>query len=758
MQTNFQLGGTPLGADEEDAQSEQFKPICVTVTLSVPKEGKKGKVARKPDTVQKQFQLDVLGSNNVVKPSVFWKSALEALGPTYVATYTPGDDSGQWPDFKWRKEGAAANKGLLVETNDEFSLMIQSIRDRMLLGIVVAVDLDSFQVMLQSTQMTPSHSAGGYGTGNKAPGATDLTPVEIERAEKVIKLQERWICTDPEHGGQYCYVHKVGDSCIPLSPYALKHWASSWLEGLASLDSPPNTQYFNQATHHRSKSQSQGPVNPPSNSVRGRLPGPHDPPLWSTVPGVTSPVQGTTYLATIHRKLPEISGSYMRPETRGRARGVQQPGAVTGAGASVGVDAVWARSGSVMSSLNLKPSVASPDKSPESPSPKKKADLPQPPSSPQKTGPILTHSLIEKFVSWCKVTRGEDWSACMNGMQSEEIYPDDYLGKLSNEELRNSLGLGLGSVKQYHMTFSDPTPSAQMNPAGPSSAKQKRKTPDDPNDWVVVPYKRKYPDGGEKRFHFRHFKDGHTPTYDDGILVFVRAHPPDPPPPGPTSPGSPSPTLHPSFIPLPPLSLSHFHFYFHFHSYFYFYFTQTTFPLYPWRNLVRARAAYTLGIPHGDTWVTVAVCGVTWRTSCDPSRMYINTPGVGTEEVTFFSTFPLQGSLSHIGAASMHARSTPREVLSTGRYAQTALTPDATLTVFNPPLSDNIDDMRDQYVEEQVKLHDEGVKDYVMVAEGGYWMQILLEEPCAMGGRTSFRTATFPHPSEELARTATFPR
>ncbi|KAF8319220.1 uncharacterized protein EI90DRAFT_3132651 [Cantharellus anzutake] len=34
----------------------------------------------------------------------------------------------------------------------------------------------------------------------------------------------------------------------------------------------------------------------------------------------------------------------------------------------------------------------------------------------------------------------------------------------------------------------------------------------------------------------------------------------------------------------------------------------------------------------------------------------------------------------------------------------------------------------------------------------------LLEEPCAMGGRTSFRTATFLHPSEELARTATFPR
>ena len=171
MQTNFQLGGTPLGTDEEDTQSEQFKPICVTVTLLVPKEGKNGKVARKPDTIQKQFQLDVLGSDNVVKPSVFWKSALEALGPTYVATYTPGDDSSQWPDFKWRKEGAAyvphlhifirlqpilitrANKGLLVETNDEFSLMIQSICNRMLLGIVVAVDLDSFQVMQQSTWM-----------------------------------------------------------------------------------------------------------------------------------------------------------------------------------------------------------------------------------------------------------------------------------------------------------------------------------------------------------------------------------------------------------------------------------------------------------------------------------------------------------------------------------------------------------------------------------------------------------------------------
>ncbi|KAF8330404.1 uncharacterized protein EI90DRAFT_3124493 [Cantharellus anzutake] len=429
MQTNFQLGGTPLGADKEDAQSEQFKPICVTVTLSVPKEGKKGKVARKPDTMQKQFQLDVLGSNNVVKPSVFWKSELEALGPTYVATYTPGDDSGQWPDFK-------ANKGLLVETNDEFSLMIQSIRDWMLLGIVVTVDLDGFQVMLQSTQMSFGRWLWHW---NKAPGATDFTPIEIECTEKVIKLQEWWICTDPEHGGQYCYVCKVGDSCIPLSPYALKHCASSWLEGLASLDSPPNTQYFNQATHHRSKSQSQGPVNPPSNSQLETL----------------------TTLALA----------------------------------------------AVMSSLNPKPSVASPDKSPESLSPKKKADLPQPPSSPQKTGPILTHSSIEKFVSWCKVMRGEDWSACMNGMQSEEIYPDDYLGKLSNEELQNSLGLGLGSVHQFHaaasefwklqvkwcrVAFSDPTLSVQMNPAGPSSAKQKRKTPDDPNDWVVVPYKRKY--------------------------------------------------------------------------------------------------------------------------------------------------------------------------------------------------------------------------------------------------------------------------
>ncbi|KAF8328919.1 uncharacterized protein EI90DRAFT_3125669 [Cantharellus anzutake] len=45
--------------------------------------------------------------------------------------------------------------------------------------------------------------------------------------------------------------------------------------------------------------------------------------------------------------------------------------------------------------------------------------------------------------------------------------------------------------------------------------------------------------------------------------------------------------------------------------------------------------------------------------------------------------------------------------------------------VFNIPISQNNTDMWDQFVEEQEKLHnDKGVEDYVMVAEGGYWMHI----------------------------------
>ncbi|KAF8326113.1 uncharacterized protein EI90DRAFT_3018825 [Cantharellus anzutake] len=41
----------------------------------------------------------------------------------------------------------------------------------------------------------------------------------------------------------------------------------------------------------------------------------------------------------------------------------------------------------------------------------------------------------------------------------------------------------------------------------------------------------------------------------------------------------------------------------------------------------------------------------------------------------------------------------------------------------------NSTDMWDQFVEEQEKLHnDEGVEDYVMVAEGGYWMHPPLVE------------------------------
>jgi hypothetical protein len=117
MQTKFQLERTPLRAgsqlsnEDDDGYSEageQFKPLRVTITLLVPKKDRNGKVARKPDVVQKQFQLPgILGHNNPINPSMFWKAGLKALGPTYAAMYTPGNDSGQWPVFKWRKDGAA---------------------------------------------------------------------------------------------------------------------------------------------------------------------------------------------------------------------------------------------------------------------------------------------------------------------------------------------------------------------------------------------------------------------------------------------------------------------------------------------------------------------------------------------------------------------------------------------------------------------------------------------------------------------------
>jgi hypothetical protein len=105
MRTNFQLEKTPVRAGslptngDDDGHSEHgelFKPIRVTVALVVPKKDKSGK-EKKPDTVQKQFQLDVLGSTNAIEPSVFWKSTLEALGSGYAATYMPSNSSGQWP-------------------------------------------------------------------------------------------------------------------------------------------------------------------------------------------------------------------------------------------------------------------------------------------------------------------------------------------------------------------------------------------------------------------------------------------------------------------------------------------------------------------------------------------------------------------------------------------------------------------------------------------------------------------------------------
>src|SRR5260370_1753001 len=43
--------------------------------------------------------------------------------------------------------------------------------------------------------------------------------------------------------------------------------------------------------------------------------------------------------------------------------------------------------------------------------------------------------------------------------------------------------------------------------------------------------------------------------------------------------------------------------------------------------------------------------------------------------------------------------------------------------VFNVPTHANPDDWWEQYIEEQAKLHEEGVEDYAMVADG-IWMHI----------------------------------
>jgi hypothetical protein len=169
---------------------------------------------------------------------------------------------------------------------------------------------------------------------------------------------------------------------------------------------------------------------------------------------------------------------------------------------------------------------------PDNPSPKKQGMTSQLPSTPQKTKPILKSSSIEEFVQWCEVARDEDWSACLPGMRSEEVYPDEHLEKIPNNELRRALGLGLGSihrfraavsefwkleVERHHSSPADPNPQPQHPMASTSLVGQKRKTPED--DWVLVPYKRKYKDG-EKRMAFRHYKDGRSPTYDDGTPVF----------------------------------------------------------------------------------------------------------------------------------------------------------------------------------------------------------------------------------------------
>ncbi|KAF8321434.1 uncharacterized protein EI90DRAFT_3131693 [Cantharellus anzutake] len=68
--------------------------------------------------------------------------------------------------------------------------------------------------------------------------------------------------------------------------------------------------------------------------------------------------------------------------------------------------------------------------------------------------------------------------------------------------------------------------------------------------------------------------------------------------------------------------------------------------------------------------------------------MYVNVPEVGTEEVTFFSHFPLQGLQSQIGPVSTRAHFVPREGPSAGRYSRAPSTLDASLTVPHviPPL------------------------------------------------------------------------
>jgi hypothetical protein len=115
-------------------------------------------------------------------------------------------------------------------------------------------------------------------------------------------------------------------------------------------------------------------------------------------------------------------------------------------------------------------------------------------------------------------------------MRLEEIYPDDHLEKIPNDDLRRALGLSLGSLhrfrtaasefwkwKQHHASSADPNPLLSNAAASSSSAGKKRKAQED--DSVVVMYKRTYKDG-EKRMAFRHYKDGRDPTYDDGLPVF----------------------------------------------------------------------------------------------------------------------------------------------------------------------------------------------------------------------------------------------
>ena len=189
------------------------------------------------------------------------------------------------------------------------------------------------------------------------------------------------------------------------------------------------------------------------------------------------------------------------------------------------------------SSLNPKGSPPAPpmqhQKSPASPQKKTSSEMP---TSPQKTKPILSGSSIDEFVDWCQVTREEDWSSCLAGMRNEAIYPDEHLSKITNEELRGALGLGIGAVHRFRAAASDfwklqvekhctrsadhnalsPHPITQSSGSNSVSAGQKRKGPSD--DWIMVQYKRKYP-VGEKRITFRHYTDGRTTTYD-GAPVF----------------------------------------------------------------------------------------------------------------------------------------------------------------------------------------------------------------------------------------------